>query len=213
MVIPISTRFRGWCMGLAVAGLLGGCASVDLNSRYNPPPIQMPGAESGSAAAPAQPEANPGVEVTPVTEPALPQPIGPQGSAPPAAPNAQSADVNLATLSARMDGNSVVPPVATGASGRVDAIFDRDSMQLRWKASWDGLSSPIVGIQFSGPAGPGQNAPAVMIWPGPFGVRYEGHATLTPQQRDDLLGGRWYVVVMTANYPQGELRGQVGVVY
>jgi hypothetical protein len=52
-----------------------------------------------------------------------------------------------------------------------------------------------------------------MIWPGPFGVRYEGHATLTPQQRDDLLGGRWYVVVMTANYPQGELRGQMGVVY
>jgi hypothetical protein len=152
----------------------------------------------------------------PVTEPALPQPVGPQGQGPVVPPDQsanQSASANLITLSARMDGRSVIPPVATGASGGVDAVFDKDTMTLRWKASWDGLSSPVVGVQFSGPANANQNAPAVMIWPGPFGVRYEGHATLNSQQRDDLLAGRWYVTVMTANFPQGELRGQVRVVY
>lgn len=237
MVMSISTRFRGWCVGLAAAAMLGGCASVSLNPNYNPPQIQMPGAQSPAAPSTPQPENNPGVQVMPVTEPAPPQPIGsqpigPQSNAPQSTmtqgqgqgqaqgqtvPSGQSANLNesanLITLSARMDGRSVVPPVATGASGSLDAIFDKDSMVMRWKASWDGLSSPVIGVQFSGPAGPGQNAPATMIWPGPFGVRYEGHATLTTQQRDEVLAGRWYVTVMTANYPQGELRGQVHVVY
>lgn len=225
MVMSISTRFRGWCVGLAAAAMLGGCASVSLNPNYNPPQIQMPGAQNAAAPSAPQPENNPGVQVMPVTEPAPPQPIGSQSNAPQGQgqtlgqtlPSGQSGNLNesanLITLSARMDGRSVVPPVATGASGSLDAIFDKDSMVLRWKASWDGLSSPVIGVQFSGPAGPGQNAPATMIWPGSFGVRYEGHATLTTQQRDEVLAGRWYVTVMTANYPQGELRGQVHVVY
>lgn len=228
MVMPISTRFGGWCLGLAAAAMLGGCASVSLSPNYNPPQIQMPGAQGAAPAPTPQPENNPGVQVMPVTEPALPQPVGPQSAAPQSVmqqgqaqgqmvPSGQStnpnASANLITLSARMDGRSVIPPVATGASGSLGAIFDKDSMVLRWKASWDGLSSPVIGVQFNGPAGTSENAPAVMIWPGPFGVRYEGHATLTPQQRDDVLAGRWYVTVMTANYPQGELRGQVHVVF
>jgi hypothetical protein len=51
-----------------------------------------------------------------------------------------------------------------------------------------------------------------MMWPGPFGPTYEGRATLTPQQANDLLAGLWYVSVATAAYPSGEVRGQLHVV-
>jgi hypothetical protein len=68
-------------------------------------------------------------------------------------------------------------------------------------------------VRFYGPASPGQQGPATLIWPGPFGSWYEGRATLAPQQATDLVGGRWYVNVRTESYPGGEIRGQLRVVY
>ena len=68
-------------------------------------------------------------------------------------------------------------------------------------------------MRFHAPGLEGQEAPAVMLWPGPFGPTYEGRATLTANQAVDLLDGRWYVVVSTTAYPAGELRGQLRVVH
>ena len=33
--------------------------------------------------------------------------------------------------------------------------------------------------------------------------------TLTEEQAADVLAGRWYVNVMTIQYPDGEIRGQI----
>jgi len=33
--------------------------------------------------------------------------------------------------------------------------------------------------------------------------------TLTEQQAAEVLAGRWYVNVMTMQYPDGEIRGQI----
>ena len=38
---------------------------------------------------------------------------------------------------------------------------------------------------------------------------FEGSATLTDAQADDLMGGKWYVNVHTAANKGGEVRGQV----
>ena len=92
------------------------------------------------------------------------------------------------------------------------AVYDPATRLLRWKTRWSGLSGAITGAQFHGPADAGQNAPAVLAWPAPFGASYEGRATLGAAQASDLLAGRWYVSVYTAAYPLGELRGQVRVV-
>lgn len=204
------TRWRGVVAVVAAAGLATACSSVNLGG-YTPPPIQSPGSpSSGAAAAPTS------AQTHPVTEPAISnaipeQPVLGQGSAAqvPAVPDENA---SLVALSARMDGASVVPRVATVANGNLVAQFDRSTRLLRWKASWSDLSSPITGVQFRGPADPTLNAPIAVTWPAPFGVRYDGNVVLNVSQTDDLLHGLWYVTVLTANYPQGEIRGQVQVV-
>ena len=115
-------------------------------------------------------------------------------------------------LTTRLDGGSVMPPSRSAATAQLDALYDSNTRVLRWKTSWSGLSGPITGVQFHGPAEYGQNAPAVMTWPGPFGPTYEGRATLNANQAIDLMDGRWYVSVYTTAYPSGELRGQLRVV-
>ncbi|HMN21429.1 MAG TPA: CHRD domain-containing protein [Ottowia sp.] len=188
---------------LAVACLVTACSSVDLGPQYSPPPIRVP------EPLPAEPV--PAPVSTPVVQP---QPVPPLQPVPQVLPpvDASQPDSNLVTLSTRLDGASAIPPARSGATGQIDALYDSATRSLRWKASWSGLSGAIVGVQFHGPASAGQVAAPVMIWPGPFGPRYEGRATLTLQQAADLLAGRWYVNVETPVYPQGELRGQMQVV-
>ncbi len=185
---------------LAAACLASACASVDLGPRYDPPPVRLPEPlPPVPAPLPSGAQAQPVPPVQPV-----PQPLPPVD---PASPSA-----HLVTLTTRMDGASVLPPARSPAAGQLDALYDASSRLLRWKASWSGLSGAITSIQFHGPADMGQNGPPAMVWPGPFGARYEGRATLTPQQATDLLDGLWYVNVYTGNYPQGEMRGQLRVV-
>lgn len=197
------SRSRAALALLAAACLASACSTVDLGPRYNPPPIRMP--------EPLSTEPVP----APVTAPvAVPQPLPPVQAVPEVPPPADAArpEGNLVTLSTRLDGASAIPPARSGATGQIDALYDSNTRTLRWKASWSGLSGAIAGVQFHGPAASDQVAPPVMIWPGPFGPRYEGRATLTLPQAADLLAGRWYVNVQTSAYPQGELRGQLQVV-
>lgn len=145
-----------------------------------------------------------------------PQPLPPVGQTVPVAPPPPVTPVgpsaHLVALTTRLDGGSVMPPSRSAATAQLDALYDSNTRVLRWKTSWSGLSGPITGVQFHGPAEYGQNAPAVMTWPGPFGPTYEGRATLNANQAIDLMDGRWYVSVYTTAYPSGELRGQLRVV-
>lgn len=199
-------RTRAVLAALAAAVLASACGTVDLGPRYSPPPIRMPEPLPAAPAPAPQPTGAQSMPVPPAPS-STPQPLPPvtEPAPPPANPN-------LVTLTTTMDGASVIPPARSGATGRLDALYDSSARLLRWKASWDGLAGAITAVEFRGPADAAHNAPATMIWPSPFGIRYEGRATLTPQQAADLLGGRWYVSVFTSSYPQGELRGQLRVV-
>jgi hypothetical protein len=159
----------------------------------------MPVAPGGGVAPPPEP-ANPGDAVT--------------GDAPAGTPigDAPVADTHLVTLTTRPDGPSAVPPTSSNATAQLDLLYDTSTRLLRWIANWAGLSGPITEVRFYGPAAPGQKGPPTLIWPAPFGSRYEGRATLTPQQAADLMGGLWYVNIGTTNYPDGEIRGQLRVV-
>ncbi len=200
---------------LAAACLASACASVSLDQRYESPPVRMPGQQPATPS-PLPPEPQ-GVQPLPVT-PAqpLPQPLPPIGQTPaqpPVTPEAPlRVDAHLVALTSHLDGASAVPPSRSLGEGRIDGVYDANTRLLRWKASWSGLSGIVTRVQFHGPANSGETAAPTMIWPGPFGPRYEGRATLTPQQAVDLLDGRWYVNVMTNVYPAGEVRGQVRIV-
>lgn len=201
---------------VTVLSTLAGCTSVDLGRRYDPPPVQAPQSVP-NAVAPAPLPGTPQVQPIPPAQP-VPQPLPPIGASAPvtSAPQQPVAPANprehLVTLTTRIDGASVLPPTRSNGVGQLDALYDGTTRLLRWKTSWSGLSSPITGIQFHGPADQSQVGSPAMVWPGPFGSTYEGRATLTPQQANDLLQGLWYVNVFTGNYPAGEIRGQLRVV-
>lgn len=196
----ISERFRWAALGMAVALGLAACTTVDLNQRpYDPPVVEMPGSAADDAAKPgADGDFDRGVVTHPV-----------DASDP---DSAAGQDLHKVTLAAPLSPAEAVPPAGGQAEGEIYLLYDSGTGLLRWKASWSGLSGAITAIHYHGPATEGQTAPAVMIWPGPFGSAYEGRATLTPEQAADLIAGYWYVNVQTSRYPQGELRGQLLIV-
>ena len=196
---------------LAALALLSACTSVDLNQgRYNPPPVRMPGqsAEVAQSGTPVGEPVNTPVS-SPVSSPVVMPADTPVGASPDAPAPVYDARVALMT---DMTGASAVPATPSGGSGHIDMMFNRETSVLRWKTTWGGLQGAITGVQFHGPAREGQTAPAVMIWPAPFGPTYEGRATLNAQHANELLQGLWYVNVQTSAYPEGEIRGQLRVV-
>ncbi len=118
---------------------------------------------------------------------------------------------NLVTLTTQLRGANEVPPNASAGTGTVDAIFDKNTNQLRWKVSYAGMTGPATAAHFHGPAAVGANAGVALGWPSPVRSPMDGSATLTPAQAADLLAGRWYANIHTATHPGGELRGQMTV--
>jgi hypothetical protein len=182
MPFTVLTCPRAVVAALVVAVLTAACSSVSLERRYEPPPVRMP-------------------QALPPPAVAMPQPVPQDGQ-----------QAHLVTLTTRLEGAAVSPPVRSAGKGQFDAMYDTTTRLLRWKTTWSGLTGPITDVRFHGPADRGQNGPPAILWPAPFGPTYEGRATLTPQQAQDLLQGRWYLNVSTTMYPSGELRGQLRVV-
>lgn len=116
---------------------------------------------------------------------------------------------HLAAFSTQMTGLNEVPPVATSASGWLDAMLDKNTLLLRWKLSYTGLSGPATGAHFHGPAAIGANASIALAFTNPVKNPLEGRATLTPAQAADLLAGKWYANIHTQAHPGGEIRGQL----
>ena len=115
---------------------------------------------------------------------------------------------NATTLRARLSGASLVPPTDTTATGTMQVSLDKQSRELKWTLSTQGLSGPPIGASFHGPAMPGENAAVAVPLDLAQGVD-TGTVTLTPTQVSEVLAERWYVNVATKAAPQGEIRGQV----
>ena len=118
---------------------------------------------------------------------------------------------NMVALSTQLRSANEVPPVVTSGGGSVDASFNKETMLLRWKVSYSGLTGNATAGHFHGPAPVGANAGVVLGWPNPITSGMQGSATLTAAQAADLLAGRWYANIHTAANPGGELRGQMTV--
>jgi hypothetical protein len=116
-----------------------------------------------------------------------------------------AADVNL---KADLKGASEVPPVDSKGTGSMTATFDTASKKLSWKGSVTDLSGPATAAHFhSGEAG--KNGGVVVPIAGADKGSFEGSATLTDAQAEELMAGKWYVNVHTAANKGGEVRGQV----
>jgi hypothetical protein len=116
-----------------------------------------------------------------------------------------AANVNL---KADLKGASEVPPTDSKGSGAVTATFDTASKKLSWKGTVSGLSGPATAAHFH--AGEtGKNGGVAVPITGADKGSFEGSATLTDAQAEELMAGKWYVNVHTAANKGGEVRGQV----
>jgi CHRD domain len=118
-------------------------------------------------------------------------------------------DAHMAAFSTQMTGTNQVPSVKTAGTGKLVAVYDRNTSLFRWKLSFSGLKGAPTAGHFHGPAAIGANAPATLPFTGPVKSPMEGRATLTEAQAADLLAGKWYVSIDTTAHPRGEIRGQI----
>jgi hypothetical protein len=127
-----------------------------------------------------------------------------------AAAIAFSASAFAATINLKADlkPSNEVPPVDSKGAGSVTATFDTASKQLSWKGNVTGLSGPATAAHFHA-AEAGKNGAVVVPIAGADKGSFEGSATLTDAQAEELMAGKWYVNVHTAANKAGEIRGQV----
>lgn len=115
------------------------------------------------------------------------------------------------TFKAAMTAAGEVPPTQSKGKGEVTATYDTASKKLSWKGSYSDLSGPATAAHFHGPASPGKNAGvAIPIFAGAAAKSpFEGSATLSAAQAQELTSGQWYVNIHTAANKAGEIRGQL----
>ena len=112
----------------------------------------------------------------------------------------------LSTLSSAAE----VPPNTSGGTGTVETAFNKQTNELSWIVTYQGLSGPLTAAHFHGPAMPGANAGVVVpVAAGITASPIKGSATLTPAQAADLSAGKWYLNLHTAANPGGEVRAQI----
>jgi hypothetical protein len=101
-----------------------------------------------------------------------------------------------------------VPPNTGKGSGAADVIYDPAIKLLKWKVIYSGLTGPATMGHIHGPAEPGENAPPIIAF-AKLDSPIEGSATLTDAQAANLIAGKLYINIHTAENKGGEIRGQV----
>jgi hypothetical protein len=111
-----------------------------------------------------------------------------------------------------------VEGVDSQGMGMADVTVDTEAMTVTWTMMAEGLTGEAGAAHFHGPATPEETAPPVidMTVDGTDETEepiaqdiLEGRADLTEEQLADLQAGLYYINVHTAEYPDGEIRGQV----
>ncbi|MGZ5714995.1 MAG: CHRD domain-containing protein, partial [Caldimonas sp.] len=111
------------------------------------------------------------------------------------------------SMSASLNAASEVPANSSSGSGQATVKLDGDT--LSWSISYSGLSGPVTGAHFHGPAAAGANAAVVLPFAGSLASPITGSKQLTAAQIAQLKSGLWYINLHTAANPGGEIRGQV----
>jgi hypothetical protein len=121
---------------------------------------------------------------------------------------AGSAMAETVTFHATMDGAAEVPANTTKGSGVATVMLDTATHKITYTVTYSGLTGPATMAHIHGPAEPGKNAGVVVPFKDPASP-IKGEATLTDAQQADMMAGKYYVNVHTAEHKGGEIRGQL----
>jgi len=96
-------------------------------------------------------------------------------------------------------------------TGQGNFTLDSQNGSLCYNVSFSGLTGPLTVAHFHGPATPGVNAPILI--PIPVGQSpLSGCVQVDTEQELQIQKGLWYINLHTAQFPNGEIRGQVTLV-
>ena len=112
-------------------------------------------------------------------------------------------------MTAELSGAAEVPANDSAGTGTLEATYDTETMLFTWTVTYEGLTGDATAAHFHGPAAADATAGPVIPIEGDLASPIEGSATLTEEQATQLQDGLWYFNVHTAEYPDGEIRGQV----
>lgn len=115
---------------------------------------------------------------------------------------------------AYLSGAQEVPPVNTSASGLCKGSFNQQETQMTFQCDYVNLSSAPISIVIHAGSLAGANAPVYSTLPlnGPQNGNFNLGFDVTPQQVLDIKANRFYLNVTSANFPNGEIRGQIHLV-
>jgi hypothetical protein len=114
------------------------------------------------------------------------------------------------TYHATLSGAQEVPPTNGSGQGSAEFTVDPDSHKVTWNVTYSGLTGPAMAAHIHGPAAPGANAGVVTsIAANGTASPIQGSAVLTDAQMADLMAGKDYVNIHTAQNKGGEIRGQI----
>jgi CHRD domain len=112
----------------------------------------------------------------------------------------------MLAMKADLKSSEEVPPNDSPGKGTAEVTLDTDANKVSWKITHEGLTGDVSAAHFHGPAKMGENAgPVVDISANVM----EGSADVTPEQLQMIRDGSTYLNIHTAQYPDGEIRGQV----
>lgn len=111
-------------------------------------------------------------------------------------------------FTANLTGAQETPVNNSTGSGSATLLLSPDETTARVSLNFSGLTSPQSDAHIHGPGASGVIAP--ILFPLPNGNVSDFQITLTPTDVSDLKNGLLYINVHSANFPNGEIRGQFG---
>jgi len=118
---------------------------------------------------------------------------------------------NTATFNMQLTGAQEVPANNSTATANVTVTLNRTTGAVTVSGTFGTLSSPATVAHIHGPAGVGQNAPALipLTLPSTTTGDVTGTGTMSQVQMNDMMGGMTYVNIHSENFPDGEIRAQI----
>lgn len=122
-----------------------------------------------------------------------------------------SASANAEIFFANLSSAQEVPTNASTGTGYARVVLNESAMTVTWTVVFTGLTSNQSASHIHAPAAIGANSPVIINFPPVGGTSgtLTGSGTITATQIGQLRAGQGYVNIHTANFPGGEIRGQL----